>query len=59
MMNETKNTAMHLYTVYLVNFRMNKGAFTELEEAVDFARATGFECSIWCDGAHIGDVKPY
>lgn len=34
------------YTVFMVNFGINKGSFSTLEEAIAHAKALGFECAI-------------
>jgi len=53
------------YTVYMVNFNMTKGTFNTVEEAINQAKALGFECAIWVnepnkDGPmHLCNVKPY
>ena len=35
------------YTVFMVNFGINKGSFSTLEEAIAQAKALGFECAIF------------
>lgn len=35
------------YTVWMVNFNIDKGTFTTLDEAVAHAKKLGFECAIW------------
>lgn len=47
------------YTVYMINFGLNKGTFSTLEEAIAHAKALGFECSILANNEHILTVKPY
>lgn len=48
------------YTVHMVNFdMMNKGVFYSLEQAVELARALGFECAIYLGANFICSVKPY
>jgi len=34
------------YTVHMVNFNLNKGTFATAQEAIEQAKALGFECSI-------------
>lgn len=48
-----------MFTVHMVNFNMNKGTFPTLEQAVEQARALGFECVIVKDGEIVRSVKPY
>lgn len=48
-----------MFTVYMVNFNLNKGTFSTLAEAVAQARALGFECAIFLDGEFVQAVKPY
>ena len=52
---------MITYTVHMVNFRLNKGTFTSLEEAIAHARALGFECSIVSSDSNFEpiSIKPY
>lgn len=55
---------MASYTVHMVNFNLNKGTFLTLQEAIDQARALGFECTIWFNEAnkepqYLCSVKPY
>ena len=53
---------MIMYTVFMINFGLNKGSFNTLEEAIAHAKALGFECSIVAKVAnneHILTVKPY
>lgn len=55
---------MKTYTVYMVNFDMTKGTFNTAQEAIDQARALGFECAIWVnepgkEPLHLCNVKPY
>lgn len=55
---------MTTYTVYMVNFNMNKGTFNTAQEAIDQAKALGFECAIWAnqpgkDSMLYTYVKPY
>lgn len=52
------------YTVHMINFGMTKGTFPTVEQAVEQARAIGFECSILVnepgkDPLHLCVVKPY
>lgn len=48
-----------MYTVYMVNFYMNKGSFNNLDDAIAQARALGFECAIMYNGDVVATVKPY
>ena len=48
-----------MYTVRMVNFSMNKGTFPTMEQAVEQARALGFECVIVKDDKIVRHVKPY
>jgi hypothetical protein len=55
---------MTTYTVYMINFGLNKGTFSTAEEAIAHAKALGFECSIVVnepnkDSLHLCTVKPY
>jgi hypothetical protein len=55
---------MATYTVYMVNFNMTKGTFNTAQEAIDQAKALGFECAIWVnepgkDSLYLCNVKPY
>jgi hypothetical protein len=55
---------MTTYTVYMVNFDMTKGTFNTVKEAIDQAKALGFECAIWLndpgkESLHLCNVKPY
>lgn len=55
---------MTTYTVHMVNFGMNKGTFGTIQEAVEQAKALGFECSILVNEPgkrpmHLCNVKPY
>ena len=55
---------MKTYTVYMVNFNMNKGTFNTAQEAIDQAKVLGFECAIWVkepgkDPVFLREVKPY
>ena len=52
------------YTVHMVNFNMNKGTFNTAQEAIDQAKALGFECAIFVnepgkESLHLCNVKPY
>ena len=52
------------YTVYMVNFDLNKGSFATLEEALAHAQALGFQCSISLSEEgkipmHVCNVNPY
>lgn len=38
---------MNTYTVYMVNFDMEKGTFDSANEAIEYAKSLGFECNIW------------
>jgi len=46
-----------MFTVHMVNFNMDKGTFATLDEAVNRARETGFECVIFKDGKIVRSVK--
>ena len=64
MMNETKNFRQVTYTVRMTNFDMNKGTFPTVEQAVEQAKALGFECAIVVNepgraSMHLCNVKPY
>lgn len=50
---------MKTYIVYMVNFQMIKGTFSNESDAVAQAKALGFECAIICNGQVIRTVKPY
>lgn len=55
---------MKTYTVHMVNFGLNKGTFDTLQEAVDQARALGFECAIYVNEPgnptlYLQTVRPY
>jgi len=49
------------YTVFMVNFGINKGSYNTLEEAIAHARALGFECAIVSNDPIVApvSVKPY
>lgn len=36
-----------MYTVFMVNFNMEKGSFPTLEEAIAYAKTLGFECVVF------------
>lgn len=38
---------MTTYTVYMINFDMEKGSFNSANEAIEYAKSLGFECNIW------------
>lgn len=52
-----------VYTVWMTNFNMRKGSFNTLDEAINHAKALGFECHIVVDDgtivSHVCNVKPY
>lgn len=52
-----------MYRVYMVNFNLYKGTFKTLDEAVDHAKALGFECAIYKQdnetSVYVRSVKPY
>lgn len=59
-----------VFTVYMVNFKMFKGSFPTGQEAVDHAKALGFECAIyenynttskmdWDQMYFVETIKPY
>ena len=55
---------MQTYTVYMINFNMAKGTFNTAQEAIDQAKALGFECAVWVnesgkDPLQLCVVKPY
>lgn len=55
---------MKSYTVHMVNFGLNKGTFTTVQEAIEQAEALGFECAILVNEPgkqplHLCNVKPY
>lgn len=55
---------MTTYTVHLTNFGLNKGTFQTAKEAIEHAKALGFECAILVnepgkDSLHLCNVKPY
>ena len=52
---------MITYTVYMVNFDLNKGTFNSQEEAIAQAKALGFECTIIANDPSIAPItiKPY
>ena len=55
---------MATYTVHMVNIDLNKGTFDTEQEAVDQARALGFECAIWLNepgkpAQYLRTVRPY
>lgn len=55
---------MATYTVRMVNFGINKGTFSTAQEAIDQARALGFECAIIVnepgkESMRLCTVKPY
>lgn len=52
-----------MYTVHMYNFDITKGSFDSIEEAIECAKATGFQCSIWAveegkQPLHICKVNP-
>ena len=60
----TEEANMTTYTVYMVNFDMNKGTFNSANEAIEHATKLGFECSILVNVTgkrplHLCNVKPY
>lgn len=55
---------MKTYTVYMINFGLDKGTFATLEEAINHAKSLGFECAIWVNEPqkrplNLCVVKPY
>lgn len=52
------------YTVYMINFDLNKGTFPTAEQAISQARQLGFECAIWVNEPgkqplYLCTVRPY
>lgn len=55
---------MKSYTVHMINFGINKGTFPTVEEAIQQARAMGFQCAIWVNEPgkrplHLCTVNPW
>lgn len=55
---------MASYTVHMINFNLDKGTFSNVQDAINHARALGFECSIVLNEPgktplHLCTVKPF
>lgn len=55
---------MTSYTVYMINFGLNKGTYPTAQQAIEQARSLGFECSIVVNepgkrSMQLCVVKPY